>query len=284
MVVNPRSMAYARAAIRRRASSVLTRSRTPLFETWPETHGQSEMLFVLGSSRSGTHWLGHILDSHPDIRVAFEQPATFNYVTRMALAPHERYFTMPRLIEAYRSERANTEQRYFADKSHPALWIAEYLADAIPPARFIGIRRNPYQVVASMLLHSGVSQWPRRWREFPLPNRFLGINSAEEAETYERLSAAEQHALRWLSHSERMDQLHRDLGQRLLVLEYDVLQDDPAASTNAIQTFLELPTPFPAPNIKRDSRDKWREVLSQDDIESIERITGMEPPPTNKMH
>ena len=44
-------------------------------------------IFVLGTGRSGTHWLGYILDAHPDIHVAIEERTKFRLATRAALRP-----------------------------------------------------------------------------------------------------------------------------------------------------------------------------------------------------
>ena len=250
------------------------------YSPWPNEEEAGGVIFVMGCGRSGTHWLGHILNSHPDIRATIEQPEIFGCVTQMAMRPPQRWALMPGLVKTYRRECARTSERYYADKSHPSMWIAEYLADAIPTARFIGIERDPYQTVASMLTHRYVSDWPRRWREFPVPNRFLGIDS-ENAATYETLTPAQQHSLRWLSHHQRLDELQGVLGNRLHLVQYSDLQDHTERSLARLQAFLRLETGFPAPEIRKESVGKWRTVLSDDDVSSIRLITGVDIPPAD---
>ena len=252
-------------------------ARMPRVEPWPHDPDRSGVVFVMGSGRNGTHWLGYILDSHPDIRATVEKVEIFEVVTRMAMVPHERHALISQLIREYRGQRAGTAERWYADKSHPSLWIAEYLADAIPPARFIGILRDPYQAVASMIRHEGVSRWPTIWREFPVPNRFLGIDHAE-AERYDRRTTAEKHALRWLSHARRLDELEPILGPRMHRVRYEDIQQRTPDVLEGLRHFLGLDRPFPEPDIRTDSMTKWREVLSPDDIAAIEAITGVPRP------
>jgi hypothetical protein len=135
----------------------------------------SKKIFVIGTGRSGTHWLGQILQAHPDIHVTVEAPPIFAWSTAMALDPRQSPVLLPQLIRQYEIEHAAVAPRHYADKSHPNIWHAEDLAARLPDAVFLGIQRNPFATVASMLEHAGVLAWHERWREFPVPNRFLGI-------------------------------------------------------------------------------------------------------------
>ncbi len=44
-------------------------------------------IFVIGTGRSGTHWLGYSLGNHPEIRATIEVQPMFGLSTRMALNP-----------------------------------------------------------------------------------------------------------------------------------------------------------------------------------------------------
>ena|GEM_PF-6704601 len=48
-------------------------------------HPDSSIIFIVGCGRSGTHWLGYILDAHPDIVATIEKRSIFRKVTAMAL-------------------------------------------------------------------------------------------------------------------------------------------------------------------------------------------------------
>lgn len=228
-------------------------------------------IFIIGTGRSGTHWVGQILASHPDIHVTVEQDPMFRWAITMALHPNSRAELLPQLIKCYRDEHDEVLPRHYADKSHPNIWIAQELSQGLPDALFLAIERNPYATIASMLQHKGVQQWFARWREFPVPNRFLGL-TAEIAPRYDTLSLSTKCALRWLSHHEELVRLSDVLGPRLLVLEYDRLQTDTARELDKIESFVGLQTPLPAPEIKTESLDAWRTSLNADDQAAIKAV------------
>lgn len=235
------------------------------------------MIFVLGSGRSGTHWLGHILESHPKLHVTIEDPRWFAHVTQMAMDATTRPALFPSLIAAYRDEASRVAPLQFADKSHPNIWLAETLADALPGSKFVGIQRDPWGTVASMLQHAGVSSWHDRWRDFPVPNHFLGITE-ELAQVYNTYSVATKSALRWRSHNAQMLKLQTSLGNRLLVLHYDTLFTDPDRHLASLAAHLELAQPFPPVVVKADSLQKWRSQLTSEQLIDIQEVVGFQPP------
>ena len=241
------------------------------------THPHSQMVFILGTGRSGTHWIGNILAAHEDIRVTFERPSIFRMVTAMALNPDLKPGRVSGVVRRYRVEHARVAPRHYVDKSHPNLWLATELAEAFPNALFVGIERNPYATVASMLRHSGVLRWCEIWEEFPIPNRFLGITESNRAD-YEQLSLAGRCALRWLSHADRMRELRSELGERLEVFGYEDLIENTRDQLHRLQAFLKLRTPIPQPSPKRESLDKWRTNLTSQQRADIERIVGFKAP------
>jgi hypothetical protein len=144
--------------------------------------------FVIGTGRSGTHWLGQSLGDHPEVRATVEAEPMFWISTQLALDRARDTELFPRLVRAYRKQLLRSVPRLYVDKTHPNIWHAEDLKRALPEALFVGIERNPYATVASMVLHPDVSAWHRRWREFPVPNRFLGI-TPERARVLRRPAA-----------------------------------------------------------------------------------------------
>jgi hypothetical protein len=233
-------------------------------------------IFIVGTGRSGTHWLGHILQAHPLIHVTVEAPPIFAWATEMAVDPRRKPLVMPLLVQRYEQEHLAVSPRHYADKSHPNIWHAEDLAERLPDAVFVGIQRNPFATVASMLKHPGVLGWHDRWREFPVPNRFLGI-TAENAGEYDALPQAARCALRWKSHAERMAKLQTSLGGRLLVIGYEDLILRPDAEVARLTAFLGMATPIPVPAIKAESLDRWRRELSVEVQRQIATIAGVPP-------
>jgi hypothetical protein len=231
----------------------------------------TDPIFVIGTGRSGTNWVGHVLQSHPRIRVAIEESPMFPWSTAIALDPTKKSALFPRLIRSYQHEILGASPRAYADKSHPNIWFAEDLLAAFPDARFVGIERQVYPTVASMLRHEGVLSWHGRWREFPLPNLLLGIDEAIAAE-YDALPTASKCALRWRSHQRRLRELRGSLGDRLLLLSYERLIEDTQHCLEALQAFLGLPGEFPVPEVRRESLDKWKNQLTESEIQEIDAV------------
>jgi hypothetical protein len=213
----------------------------------------SRKIFVIGTGRSGTHWLGHILSGHPQIRVDFEKPPIFPWVTQIALDPSVKPRLLPKVLRQYRAEHALAAPRHYADKTHPTIWIADELALAFPEALFVGIKRSVHGTVASMLKHQGVMKWIHDWRSYPVPNRFLGIGPAEAAD-YEALSLAARCALRWRAHTEQLHRVAERLGDRCLLMDYEALQQETERELCRLGGFLELDTAIPVPEVRRTER------------------------------
>lgn len=233
-------------------------------------------VFVIGTGRSGTHWLGYSLEAHPEICATIEAKPMFDLSTRIALNQPLEHKLLPKLLRVYKLQLLKAAPRLYVDKTHPNIWIAEKLHRAFPNALFLGIERNPYATVASMMKHGGVSAWHRRWREFPIPNRFLGITE-EISKYYDDIPFASQCAMRWHAHHQKLNELRGTLGSALHTLSYETFAHNPATVVEGIQHFLGLKAPMPVPEVKLDSLHKWREALSDSDVANVEKVVGVSP-------
>jgi len=238
-------------------------------------------IFVIGTGRSGTHWLGRTLKNHPEIRATFEAKPMFRWSTQMALDPGTEDRLLGRLIFAYRCQLFLSAPRHYLAKSHPNIWIAEHLKRAFPRALFLAIERNPFATVASMLRHRGVAGWHHRWRDFPVPNRFLGITT-ELAQRYDELPLPARCAHRWLAHHERLEKLQPILGDDLLRVQYEELARRPAETMRRVQSFLKLQTPIALPDVQADSLEKWRQQLTPNQVSQIAGVVGFSRTNTNE--
>lgn len=229
------------------------------------------LVFVMGCGRSGTHWLGAILAGSSEVAPRTEQEPCFGWVTEMAMNPARVETLFPKTCRIYRQCLKRASAPFIAEKTHPSMWIAERLAEVFDDALFIGVQRNAYATIASMLRHKGVTLWTAKWREYPVPNRFLGIATGD-SDRYESLSNAEKHAMRWRAHAERMSELRHTLGSRFACVSYEQLQCDTPAALRLIGTHLGLSERLPVPEIKATSLDKWKHELSCDDMPTIEAV------------
>jgi hypothetical protein len=230
---------------------------------------QSRKVFVVGTGRSGTHWLGWTLNEHPHVRATIEVPAIFTRVTEAAIDPRIEAKHLGYLRRRYSWEHLRSLPRHYVDKSHPNLWHVERLADYFPRARFVAMRRQPYPTIASMLHHRGVMAWHDRWRDYPVPNRFLGIT---DPDGYDDLLPAAKCAMRWKAHSDRIDHLAAAMPDRLIVVEYEDLAADQEAQARRLWDFLGLPHQSTAIEVHTESLEKWRDRLTPDDLRSIDAV------------
>lgn len=233
-------------------------------------------IFVVGSGRSGTHWLAYSLSSHPQIFATIEKQPMFDLSTRIALHPQLESRLYERLAWLYRIMLLRAAPRHYLDKSHPNIWIAERLHATFPNAQFIGIERNPYATVASMIKHKAVSSRHKRWVEFPMPNRFLGITE-QTVKTYQQMPMVARCALSWLAHHDQMNAIQSKLGDALTVISYEVFAHDTAGVIKKLRQFLGLQHTIALPPVERTALKKWKTQLSNEDIRQIHAIVGNPP-------
>jgi hypothetical protein len=156
------------------------------------------------------------------------------------------------------------------DQSHPNLFHFRYLSKEFPEARFVGLIRDPYSVVYSMLHHSGVLKWIHNWHLYPVPNEFLGIRYGEE-QFYARLTLAERSALRWASHIEKMNDAAAELLHRICIIRYEDLCLSHEETKDKLARFLGVQNQFSIPDINFSSLTK-KDALSKTDRRAIYHI------------
>lgn len=223
-------------------------------------------IFVVGCGRSGTHWLGYTLASHPDIVGQIEVQPAFGMAHEMAWDPFVERDRMHELFALYDAIHARIRPKHFADKSHSALWLVQPLAAHFPEARFVAIRRRVLPTVASMLNHAGVLSHYARWNANPGPNRFLGVT---DVASYAALPIHLRCALRVIASSNEIQRLAGQSDCRIHVIEYDQMQSDPTGETSRLADFLDVADTFNPPAAKPASLVKWKTALSAAQIQEI---------------
>ena len=199
------------------------------------------IVFIVGTARSGTCWLGRILKSHPQITGSVEEEPRFSMVTEAAIYPERRAEILQELLPLYAAKEH--VYRNYSEKAHPALWLVEDLAAAIPSARFIAIERDEEAVVSSMMKHEGVRRrCEDGWYEYPEPCPFMGLNTKE---SYSRLSVESRCVLRWRAHREEVTRLQPIMGRRMCVLDYSELVEGQASTLEFVRKWLGLSRRFP---------------------------------------
>lgn len=233
----------------------------------------AKVLFVLGTGRSGTHFLTQCLISNPKIRDA-EQGREDSRIFKPISDAAANLSSAPRVLQSARThyfrQWSKRPSFWFADQSHPNIWFAEYWATVFPNAKFIGIVRHPYGVIYSTLQHSGVRKWGEEWANYPVPSPLLGL-TGQNFEQYRSMSQVERYAVRWLAHYRRLEQLRIVLGDRLLNIQYEslcVAQDD---VLKAVSDDLGVKNDFSPPAVNIASLNKHN-GLSDQQVAEIDRV------------
>lgn len=194
-------------------------------------------IFIVGCGRSGTNWLGNIINTSKEIYTTIEAPETFNLVTDIVIKGKKELLN--NLINRYDSISNLVKPLHYADKSHHNLWLVDDLVSEFSDSKFIGIYREVYGTVASMLKHKGVLSWFDTWDKYPVPNKFLGITNYNE-NIYNNYSLIEKCTLRWASHYDQLIYLQEKYTDKFLSINYDDLVDNIDQEVDKINKFLNL--------------------------------------------
>jgi hypothetical protein len=240
----------------------------------------NNMYFIVGCGRSGTNWLAQIIDQHPDVFATIEHPDIFPIVTECALNPHNKKEKLKPVFDLYRKHAS--ENKIYLDKSHPNLWHIDLIREEFPEAKFIGIQRDVYGVVSSMLQHEGCLTWVKNWKDYPLPNKFLGVTEGT-AKSYEELDFLQRCVWRWDSHKDEMyrkvdllsfKQRKVDLlsfkqnFEKFLFIDYSSLLWSHSKTIESIGAFMGISIPEGKPEYINDF--KWVDNLTSQDCLRVE--------------
>lgn len=221
----------------------------------PTGHGLG---FLLGLPRSGTTLLSVMLDRHPAI---FSPPEPWIMIALQALGKVDvrhpvnpqslakavgdftaggRDVTMARAAAAalYGGWLEGTGKPFFLDKTPRYHLYADYIARVFPDARYVWLRRDPLDIAAS---------YRTTW-DCDLPG--LLAADADDPAVFDLLIGLD-----------RLEAFHAALGDRVLVVHYERLVQDPAGELPRILDHLGHPAP---PGV----------VERMTEIGGLERTTG----------
>ena len=234
-------------------------------------------IFVVGTGRSGTHFLVRLLAGFEHAHDPFggrESEAILQDVAKAAL--HHR---MPsEATERHYLDTIGASGPVLIDQHHPNLFFAHHWAERLDDPVFLYPLRPARQIVASMFRHKGVRSWYAYARRrffalsdrLPYPNRFLGVDGYLEVETTPLHMLCTQ---RILAHHRICLEQKARLGDRVRIVTYDALVTDPEAEFARVFTeterarlggFTLVETPNPA------SLDKYLDVLTVEQVAEID--------------
>lgn len=232
-----------------------------------------KIIFILGTGRSGTHLIGRTIASHPEIEGHIENPDHFMLSAYIAayqdLVPGFATYPFKRLLlHKYKRLLNTTRYNFILDKTHPNIWLAEFLYKHLPNAVFIGVVRDVLPTVASMMQHEDVMGW---YKKIPQgrPNRFLGI-SKDNLSQFRNLSTLEKCVYRWQSHKNELERLQSTLSpSRMMIVNYEKFMNTPDEHLQELAAFIKIENRYNFEKLKKESLEKWKSTLSNSEIESV---------------
>lgn len=248
-----------------------------------KSKSNSKYIFIIGSGRSGTHFIGRAIGEHPQVELFLEDTKNFNLVKKVAiLEKGDKY--LHRLLKRYKKLQEKSDKTWILEKSHPNIWLTESLLLHFPDSYFIGMQRDLYQVVSSMLNHGGINNVKSWYDLLPMDknSKFLGLNEYN-IEYFKDLPIEAKCTIRWLSHSFELERLKNKYPDRVLVFDYSIFCQNFESEFLKIEQLTELKLMDYAEEPKLVSLNKFRN-LSKEQIKIIDETLEREKPNFEKIY
>lgn len=266
-------------------------------------------IFVVGSARSGTVFVGQVLKRHKNVHCLIERPEVFDYATYIAQnksikkdKEHVRKELLRRYKKAWNrslfscrscstvcreSGRVSSfpwsnchlhkKIRRFADKTHQHVLNVRSVLDAFPDAQFIHVIRDGRDVVSSMLRHEGVLSWfydgyideNSEW-----PNKWFGVENVDHYREWREWSTARKCAQRWKTWVQEGLSVSAEVeADQWIDVYYESLVNGPYLEGERICSFLGLGFDKRiVSHVRASSVGKWKERLNKDQIKDIDGV------------
>jgi hypothetical protein len=253
------------------------------------TPNLQEPIFIIGSPRSGTTFLGSCIGELPEISYHFEPVAT----KAAARYIYEGEWEMPKAKWFYRNVYAWLMRLHFdadlrfAEKTPRNCFLINYLYQAFPDARFIHIIRDGRDAALSHSkkpwLQATSAQSGQResggYRYGPYPRFWVEAHRVREFGT---TSDIHRCIWAWRRHTESALQTLSNLpNDRYHELKYEKLVVDPTTEADRLLRFLGILDSKSCDlfrkalaKAKPDSVDRWKHELSNNQLQQIEIEAG----------
>lgn len=230
------------------------------------------IIFVIGTGRSGTHFLGRLIGENPSCNLLLEDKEIFPLCKEVNISEYGNKRKLKRLLNKYKKIIKKNKKKYIIEKSHQNIWIVEELQKEFPNAFFIGIERDVKQVVYSMMRHPGILKW-FNLLDTTKESHFLGINKGN-IHLYDSLTLEEKCAIRWVAHKKRMEYLKHKINN-LIVVDYNKICNDYHQEITKLEKLMNINLREYAELPNFESLHKFKQ-LTEEQIKNIEQIVFSE--------
>jgi hypothetical protein len=256
------------ATFQLRSARGLVRRPPPLRRRLGSLDGR--LVFVLGSPRSGTTFLGAAIGSLPGFLELGELLPYKAVIPELAGLPLESGVARIRRTLNTARRLGLVGRMRAVDHTPETAFIVERVALAFPDAHFVHMLRDGRDVVCSFL-EQGWFDADRSGRDdfdFPMGPETRFWVEPERAREFPRVSDARRAAWAWRRYVSAV----RASRARLLELRYEKLTADPAAAASQLARFLEAPEAPLAQELaraRRDSIGRYERDLSSEQLEDV---------------
>lgn len=237
-----------------------------------------DALFIIGTGRSGTHFLTRHLSGFKNIHDPQKGKENSKLLREIATAAlfHAEY--PQNAVDYYTNQFSQKPANHiFLDQHHSNLFFTDELQRISSATIFLCPIRPLKQIVASMLNHEGVLSWYTYLKDHsavrpPMPNQFFGIHTMEEFHTEEFHIIC---AKRVLSHYEKFSKLHQSFPEIFRWINYEKMVLAPADHISEIfnPTELKLLGEFiPKESSQPSSLIKFNTTLTSAQIRDLDNI------------
>ena len=228
-------------------------------------------VFITGCGRSGTHWLARTFNNHPKFFTTIEKKPIILFARMLASDKSRCDELLPKIYKEYEQELKTHPNKHYLDKSQQIIWFIHYIVKRYPDALFLGIQREPYAAISSMLVHGGIPRTLNTWNKFPVPNRYFGI-SKSISKDYDQLSTVERCALYWLTHKLRLRIVKNTFMDKVKIIQYEKFATDTKKTLSEITTFIGLDKQLCSEDVTIESLTKWKSSMCVSDVNKIKGI------------
>jgi hypothetical protein len=247
---------------------------------------------IFGTPRSGTSWIGHIFNSHPDVALRF-QPL-FSYGHKGSLSEHSSREEIDDFFrdilnsrDAFATMTAESQRDYpsFQKSPHPShvvfketryLNVVGNMLARGEGLKIIGIVRNPLAVLASWM------QAPKEFKpEWDMLKEWRLAQSKNQGRPEEFFGFD-----KWKESTEDFLMFEKMYPQKFMLLRYAELNHSPQGTTRKIFRFCELDMDTQVEKFLSDSKsrhdpdpysvfraqandERWQDVLPSDIVGTI---------------
>jgi sulfotransferase len=241
---------------------------------------EHEFHFISGLPRSGSTLLSAILGQNPRFHTGVTTPVASIVTSVLAQCSAGSEFALMVSTEQRRAMARAVFDSYYAGVERPVVfdtnrgWTAQMplLLDLFPNARVLACVRNPGWVMDSL---------ERLYRANPYEQTKLFVNESERATVMSRVDAlGQRNRLVGAPWSSLKEAFYGDQGQSILVIDYDILAQQPAQVMELVYGFLgEEPYPHDYDTISFDTPD-YDDPLGLPGLHTVRSTVSLQTRPT----